>query len=133
MPTLQAIKDAVDARLVTIWGLVQTKEAAYAAAHGGRYWQGLRSHAVNPADGALVLPTIGTTCPVGQPGDPWPAAARTTAIEMAVQVDCYRSPDGDGYQATVTVDVLGTTYSRTQQVGPETWRTEAWHVVPPGP
>ena len=112
---------------------MQAKEAAYAAAHGGRFWQGLRTHVITPSEGNTALPTIGTACPSDQPGQPWPAAILTTPIEMAIQIDCYDGPDGTGYQATVTVDVLGTTYSRTQQVGPETYRNAPWHVVESGP
>lgn len=136
MATLQQIKDAVDARLITLLGVVATKQTAYATAHSGHYWQGLKSHSVNPADGNTVLPNIGTTCPVGQPGDPWPLAARNTASEMAAQIDVYKSAitPFEGYSVTVWVDVLGTTYSRTQNVvGNETYRDQAWHIVTVGP
>jgi hypothetical protein len=134
MATLQQIKDAVDARLVTLLGVVATKQATYAAAHGGHYWQGIRTHAVNPADGNTALPDVGTTAPVGNPSDPWPLAARTTAIEMACQIDVYRSTVGEGYSVTVWVDVLGVTYSRTKNVvGDEDYRTQGWHVVPVSP
>ena len=136
MPTLQHIKDAVDARLVTLLGVVATKQTTYAGNHGGHYWQGQRTHALNntPADGNTVLPDIGTGAPVGNPSDPWPLAARNTAIEMACQIDVYRSPIGEGYSATVWVDVAGTRYTRTQNVvGDETWRTVGWHIEVVGP
>lgn len=130
MATLNQIRNAVDARLTALWPAVVAKQDAYAADHGGRFWQGMRSHSVNPSEGATALPTIGTTCPTDQLGEPWPTAVRNLAIEMAVQCDCYDAgAAGTGYVVTVWVDVLGTTYSRSQNVGPESHRTEAWHVV----
>lgn len=133
MATLAQIKTAVDNRLITLLGVVATKQTTYAGNHGGHYWQGQKTHSVNPADGNTVLPDIGTTCPVGQPGDPWPLAARNTASEMAAQIDVYKSAvtPFEGYAVTVWVDVLGTTYSRTQNVvGDEAYRTIGWHIVP---
>ena len=126
MATLQQIKDAVDAKLATLWTAIQSREDTFLAANG-RYFQGLRTHATAPADGATALPDIGTTVPIGQPGAPWPAAIRNTAMEMAIQIDVYHAPGGQkGYQATVYVEVLGHLYARTQQVGPETWRVMGW-------
>lgn len=126
MPTLQEIRDAVDTRLATLWGTIQSREDAYAAAHNGRYWQGLRSHTVTPADGATALPDIGTACPTDQPGQPWPLSIRQTAIECAIQIDVYSGPFGDGYSATVYVTVAGALWTRTAQVGPESWRQRGW-------
>jgi hypothetical protein len=133
MATLQAIRTAVDNRLTALWPAVVAKQDAYAANHGGRFWQGIRTHVINPSEGNTALPTIGTLCPSDQLGEPWPVAIRNLAIEMAVQCDCYDGPAGFGYAITVWVDVLGTTYARTQQVGAETWRTEGWHVVANSP
>lgn len=126
MATLAEIRDAVDARLATLWTTIQSREDTYAAAHNGRYWQGLKTHSVNPADGATALPNIGLVCPTDQLGQPWPLAIRNTAIEMAIVIDVYDGPFGVGYQATVYVTVLGNTYFRTAQVGPETWRQAGW-------
>lgn len=133
MATLAQIRAAVDARLVALWPAVVAKQDAYAANHGGRFWQGLVTHGVNPSEGNTALPTIGTLCPSDQLGEPWPVAVRNTAIEMAVRCDCYDGSQGTGYAVTVWVAVLGTVYSRTQQAGPETWRTEAWHIEVAGP
>ena len=129
MATLAEIRDAVDARLSNLWAAIQTRQDTYAANHGGRYWQGLRSHSVTPAEGNTALPNIGLACPSDQLGEPWPAGIRTTAIEMAIQINCYRGPLGDGYEAQVYVRVLGNLYTRTAQVGPETYRTRPWAQV----
>lgn len=128
MATLAQIRTAVDNRLTALWPTMQTRQATYLANHG-RYWQGLRTHSVNPAEGNTVLPTVGTAVPYYQTAaDAWPSAILTTALEMVLWMDQYVTPDGTpGYVGTVQVDVLGHTYQRSQQVGPETWRTDAWH------
>lgn len=128
MATLQQIKDQVDSKLATLWTAIQNKEAAYFSANG-RYWQGLRTHTVNPADGVEVLPNIGTSAPAYQ-GDPYPTAIRNTAMPMSIEIHQYRTPAGVfGYQAWVYVTVLGETYTRSAQVGPESWRSFGWTKV----
>lgn len=126
--TLQQIKDQADAKLATLWTAVQNKEAAYFAANG-RYWQGLKTHTVNPADGNETLPNVGTATPYYQ-SDPYPLAIRNTALPMALEIHQYQCPDGTkGYQAFVYVTVLGETYTRSAQVGPETWRAYGWRKI----
>lgn len=129
MATPPQIRAAVDAKLVTIWTAIQTKQNSYAASHNGRFWQGLRTHAINPADGLTVLPDIGVRCPTDQLGQPWPNAVLTLPIEMAIQVDCYDGPLGTGYQATIWIVILANVWTRTTQVGPETWRTSGWAQI----
>ncbi len=129
MPTLPQIRDAVDAKLALLWATIQTREDTYAAAHGGRYWQGLLTNSTYPAEGIEVLPDIGTACPTDQLGVPWPVGIRTTPLPMALRIDCYDGEAGTGYQATVYVSVLGNIYSRTAQSGPETWRVQGWHQI----
>jgi hypothetical protein len=129
MATLAQIKTAVDNRLASLWSAIQTKEDAYASVHNGRYWQGLKTHSIDPSEGNTALPTVGAACPTDQLGQPWPNAILTTSIEMAINIDIYDGPLGVGYQVTVTVAVLGNVYTRTQQIGPETWRNRVWQQV----
>jgi hypothetical protein len=124
MATPAQIRAAVDSRLATLWAAIQAKEQAYFDAHG-HYWQGLRTHSVVPADGETALPNVGTATPTDQ-ADPWPAALRGVAMEMAIQIDVYDGPAGVGYQATVFVMIAGNTWTRTAQVGPEAWRVSGW-------
>lgn len=123
------IRTAVDARLTALWSTVTAAQDMYAAGHNGRYWQGLRSASTIPSEGNESLPDIGTRCPTDQIGVPWPAAIRNAVQPMAVASDVYDSPLGTGYVITVWVRVLGTLYARSQNVGPEQFRTQAWHVV----
>jgi hypothetical protein len=125
------IRDAVDAKLATLWNAIQNKEATYASNHQGRYWQGLRTHTLEPSDGLELLPTIGLTVPSDQ-ADPWPLAIRTSLLPMSIQIDVYDGPDGVGYVATVRVTINGQIWMRSAQVGPETWRQQGWHQAPSG-
>lgn len=126
MATRAQIEAAVDNRLANLWSAIQNKEDQYAANHNGRYWQGLRTMSFTPADGTTALPDIGQNCPTDQQGQPWPNAILTTPMEMALRIDVYDGPQGDGYQATVYVSIAGGTWYRTQQVGPETYRNQGW-------
>lgn len=128
MATLAQIRNAVDAKLASLWGTIQTRQDAYAAAHDGRYWQGLRTATITPVDGVAVLPDVGQNTPTDQPVA-WPAAILTVPLAMALQIDVYDGPAGQGYVATVQVSVLGQTYERAAQVGPETWRQYGWRLV----
>lgn len=127
MATLQEIRDQVDAKLATLWNAIQNKQDNYFLAHG-RYWQGLRTHTVIPADGNTVLPDIGAKTPTDQI-DPWPNAIINSTFPMALQIDCYDGPLGQGYEATVFVTVLNNLYIRSAQVGPETYRVQPWFKV----
>lgn len=126
MATPAQIRNAVDTRLTQLWNAIQNKQDAYAAAHNGRYWQGLRTKAIAPADGATELPDVGQACPTDQLGQPWPNAILTTPMEMALQIDVYDGPAGRGYQAQVWVTIGANTWTRVAQVGPETYRAHGW-------
>lgn len=129
MATAAEIRQAVDTRLGTLWAAIQTRQDSYFATHG-RYWQGLRTASSIPADGAESLPDVGTAQPHYQSGAPWPATIRNTTLPMAIEVHQYVSPQGPGYQATVTVTINGRTWARTAQHGPETWRAHGWREIP---
>jgi hypothetical protein len=129
MPTLTQIRTAVDDKLTTLWGAIEARQDAYAAAHNGRYWQALSTHNVTPADGVEVLPDIGTRCPSDQQGEPYPLAIRNSPLPMALKIDVYDGPYGTGFVATVFVSVNGKTYCRSAQVGPETERAHNWREM----
>lgn len=122
------IRTAVDAKLATLWATIQTRETAYFAAHG-RYWQGLRTHAVDPADGAEALPSVGTATPDYEPDDPWPEAILNAPWPMSIELSQYAGPNGLGYVGTVSVTIVGNTWQRSAQVGPETQLQQGWHRV----
>jgi hypothetical protein len=53
-------------------------------------------------------------------------------LPARLKIDCYNGPAGLGWVAVLQVLYQGVVYQRSKQVGPETWRTEAWHAVIPG-
>jgi hypothetical protein len=129
------IRTAVDARLATLWPLIQTRQATYMANHGGRPFQGLHSHSLPPQDGALTAPDRLTSKPTDQ-AEAWSAGHDLLATEpMSIRIDTYRTAAGWGYVATCQVRLAsGVIWERSAAVGPEAAeRTVAWHQVPNTP
>lgn len=131
MATPAQIRAACDAKLDQLRQYVVSRENTYFANHG-HYWQGLRTHTIDPADGVEVLPTIGQRCPTDQQGYPWPSQFLTTPIPMSLRIDVYDGPLGQGYTGTLEVVIGANTWQRCEVFGPETWRAFGWRqMVPP--
>jgi hypothetical protein len=134
MPTLAEIRDGADAWLAARWPTVLNRQAAYAANHGGRYWQGLLTHGTIPIDAVESLADRLNEHPTDQP-ESWHDAIAGLPVNWpcALVMDVYQGPQGWGYCATVYVYVsqLSRIYSRSQNVGPEQHRTVGWHEVIP--
>lgn len=136
MATLAQVKTRVDDWLAARWPTVQARQTAYAAAHNGRYWQGLRCMAVEPNHTTAQFNDAVSDLLGGHPTDQaesWldflPEINGGTAIPAVFVMDAYQAPSGHGYVAHVYARYNGTLYHRTQNVGPLTERTQAWHVV----
>jgi hypothetical protein len=128
----QAVRDQVDAALVALWTTVQAREATYVA-NFGRYAQALYTHATPPADGAVVVPDVGTTIPYYERAvAAWPLAVRQTAYPFRLAVDQYIAPEGAGYVGVVQVLINGTLWERAAQVGPATYLAHGWAPVDGG-
>lgn len=118
MATLQAIQDAVNARLSDFLPKVRARQSAYFANHG-RFWQGIAFSTLPPDDGALVTPNFNL-----KPSDQnssWADAG--VNADLPAQVECqiaihtYQKPGSVfGYFVVVRVSKNGTTYRRTGQV-----------------
>lgn len=126
MATPEQIRAACDTKLNAAWAHVQTRQAAYLTSRG-RYFQGVRTHAVTPSDGLETPPS-----PLGRPSDQsesWLEAGYSLPVTMpmCLEIHTYHGPHGKGYVAVLTVRISGHTWRRVQNVGPETWRTRAWH------
>jgi hypothetical protein len=136
VPTLNQVRNKVDNWLAVRWPTVQGRQEAYLLAHG-RYWQGLRTHTFDLAYTTQVDAEANGNALTDHPTDQteswldfvpeWGG----TALPAVFVMDVYQSPAGWGYVATVTVLHNGTRYRRSQNVGSETWRTQAWVVVTP--
>lgn len=130
------IRTAADNWLSARWPTVVARQTTYASNHNGRYWQGLVTHSNIPVDAVDTLADLLNNHPTDQnvnwnqaiPGLPtnWP---------IAIVMDAYDGPDGTGFVGRVFVFIteLGKVFTRSQNVGPETWRTEGWHAMPPPP
>ena len=93
----------------------------------GRYWQGARTHAVPPSDGATAAPDL-TRKPSDEAAS-WSGMglALPAQTEAALSVDVYRSRAGHGYIVNADVIVAGVYYRRSRNFGPESWHERDWH------
>lgn len=127
-PTPAQIRNAVDTWLSNRWSAIQTMQANYLAAHG-RYWQGLKTHSVRPADGAETAPDLLNDKPTDQ-AHRWSDVFTLPATMPArVTINVYDGPQGRGYEAIVSVKIGSDVWRRVAQVGPETHRARGWHRV----
>jgi len=134
MPTLTDIRSRVDNWLAARWPVVQQRQNNYFSAHQ-KYWQGLKTATVEPkhttamfADDKQDKLAIKPTDQVESWLD-FLAEIDDLAIPAALICDVYDGPLGYGYVATVIARYNGVIYSRSQNVGKETWRTLDWRVV----
>jgi hypothetical protein len=130
MATLQEVKDTVDAWLAARWPTIQNRQSIYASNHGGRYFQGLRTHSNFPIDAIETTADLLNSHPTDQ-AETWLDAIPTIPSQWpcAFLMDVYNGPQGWGYVGSVYVYVsqLDRIYTRSQNVGPETHRTVGWH------
>lgn len=135
MATLAQVRTRVDDWLTARWPTVQARQTAYAAAHGGRYFQGIRTHTVEPNHTTATFADTTSdklaTKPTDQAEDwlSFLSEINGVAIPAVFVMDVYQSPSGWGYVAHVYARHNGVLYHRAQNVGPETDRTQAWHAV----
>lgn len=135
MPNLVQIRNAINSRLADLWtNQIVPRQAAYFAVHG-RYWQGLAFNAL-PANANNANPGIAETAcdhtkkPSDQAHD-WSAAgvAAGSTWPAQLRVDVYSGPLGHGYVCVARVRWNGSVYERSHNMGPETFRTQDWHLV----
>ena len=135
MPTLKQVRDKADNWLTLRWSMVRDRQIAYAANHDGKYWQGLRTHTFEleytdsvdagaPADNLADSPSDVAESWL----DRYPELASVN-IPAVFIMDVYDGPSGKGFVLTVGAKWNGNKYARSQNYGPETWRTVGWHQV----
>lgn len=130
MATPAQIRAAIDARLAALWPTLVTRQNTYAASHGGRFWQGLRTNSTPPADGADGTGDRLTDRPYYQSED-WAAMGVSSWVEaFSLEVTQYVGPLGNGWVATATVTLGGRTFCRSKGQGPES-RDAGWAEVTP--
>ena len=129
MPTLQQTRTAIDDWLAARWPTVTSRQADYFASHG-RYWQGLRTRTVPvqwdaQTDGSAV-PDALDRAPADSPSWRSVFPEFDAVLPAVVRCDVYDGPLGIGYVVTVEVTWNGRVFWRSQNVGPEVWRTVGW-------
>lgn len=138
MATLAQLRTRVDAWLADKWPTVVARQQNYFA-NRGQYWQGLRTHTLYPAhtngaDGDAVPDRLDAG-----PSDQFSTWRNVfpewdgLPIPCALQIDTYDGPQGKGWVATIFVRYNGVLYSRSQNVGPESGRTQPWQVIDESP
>ena len=127
--TLQQIRDAIDADLATLWPQVVSRQATYFTNHG-RYWQGIVTHSVIPADGTATAADQLNLAPYYQ-ADAWPTGAGISAFTKpyALEIWEYNGPSGPGFVGFCWVRVAGNLYLRVKDCGVEDYRTQGWAQV----
>ena len=144
MPTLAQVRTAADNWLAARWPLLVARQDAYAAAHGGKSWQGLWTHVGAPehnatTDGSAVPDNLASH-PTDQAASWLDALSELQGVSVAARfrIDVYDGPKGRGWNGRLQVRYDGTTYERGKGVGPEAvdfaWREWREAVAPsPGP
>jgi len=117
VPTPQEIRDSIDLKLGNITATLDLKQANYFATHG-RYWQGLRTPAEIPVDGA-TLPIDLDRKPTDQ-AESWRDMnfALPPNQEMSIEVHTHNGPLGHGYTLIVTVMLGPDRWIRPRGFGP---------------
>lgn len=133
MATLAQVRTKVDDWLASKWPTLVARQSNFFN-NRGRYWQGVKTHTIVP-----VFTSGADGDSIGDNLDYFPSDAfsnwsnafpefLTTPIPCALQCDAYDGPDGKGWVATVWVRFNGTLYTRSQNVGPESYRTKPWSI-----
>ncbi len=125
------IRTQIDTAITTWLPIVSTKQAAYFA-RTGRYWQGLESHLVTPTGGTPTAPTL-TRHPTDQVESWADEGYAIPAQSFSITVNVYNGPGGWGYELVFRFRDAGGVWSRVVNVGPETYREQAWSFVPDSP
>ena len=134
MATLTQLRTRVDAWLADKWPTIVARQQNYFA-NRGTYWQGLRTHTIDPAhtngaDGDSIADRLAV-----HPTDQFSNWLNVfpewdgVAIPCTVQCGTYGGPQGQGWVATIWIRFNGTLYTRSQNVGPESYRTQPWSIA----
>lgn len=130
MATLAQIRSAIDADLAALWPQIVSRQATYFGNHAC-YWQGIITHSVIPTDGnATAADQLGLD--PGYESDDWNAALAVSSFTKpyALEIHQYNGPAGLGFVGICRVIVQGVLYVRSQDSGPEPYRTQGWAASP---
>lgn len=128
--TLAELKTKADAKLVTFWNLLKTKQEAYLIKHGD-YFQLLPSPTdivVDGADSQFTLTHPSDQIYQADVDFPW-----SDTIPFQIQVDVFGGMTEHGYEATVTVQLPnGNIYKRSRKLIDPRIRNYNYDTTNPG-
>ncbi len=134
MPVPANVVTRVNALLATLATVMATRQALYFSNHS-KYFQGLRTMVITPADGATAAPVL-SSHPTDQAASWGDLNVNLPAqMEVCLTCDAYEAPgNGHGYVLGVEVVYGGELWRRTQNfVGPAVERSTPWTNVTPAP
>lgn len=133
--SLATVRNRVDNWLTPRWQTLVDRQETFLA-NRGQYFQGMWTHSgdvtqTDALSGDQVADQL-TEHPTDQ-AQHWRDfignALDAVPFPARLRIDVYNGPQGQGWQATFEVLYNGNRYRRTQNSGPETWRTQGWQRV----
>lgn len=131
------ITDTIDAEIAVIGPQIATFQGSYIlqAGKGAEYYQMLWSHTTLPADGSIKTADNLNAKPTDRPDDGtllWQTIKSTDQTSnFRIRVDTYDGPKGKGYVVVYQVEITKGIWQRSENVGPEKWREQSWHIEEP--
>lgn len=95
--------------LAAVKGSIDDKQVVYFAGNG-KYWQGISTHVIIPADGLETSPDK-TRKPSDQDDD-WSDIDLPSSMHLSIECSTHDGPDGTGYTITGTIVIAGKTWKR---------------------
>lgn len=132
MATPAQIQATIDADYAVFGNSIATAQATYFAAHG-RYWQGLVTHSVIPADGASVAANQLLLKPSYEAQGWFVLGVAVLNKPYALEIHQYHGPGYFGFMAILYVTIAGNLWVRMKDSGPEPYRTQGWTQQVAGP
>jgi hypothetical protein len=136
--SLATVRTKIDDWLTPRWATLVDRQDTFFTARG-KYFQGKWTHSAEvqqtDALNGDTIPNALTGSPTDQPQhwrDFIGTAFDALPLPARLRIDVYNGPLGQGWVATLQVRYDGKVYERSRNVGPETWRTEAWRLLSQG-
>jgi hypothetical protein len=132
--SIATVRTKIDDWLTPRWATLVDRQDTFFT-NRGKYFQGKWTHSgeveqTDALNGDTVADRL-TDSPTDQPQhwrDFIGNAFNTLPLPARLRIDVYNGPLGQGWVATLQVRYDGNVYERSRNVGPETWRTKAWHL-----
>ncbi len=124
-PSLQS---TIDNLITNVLSQLATLQPGYLSSKA-RYWQGLPTHTIIPADGLATAPNL-LSKPTYQ-AETWLTFGLIlpALMECSLSVSQYSGPSGKGYVLHADAISSGVRYRRSENVGPAAWLSHPWTAM----